>query len=104
MDDSSYKDYVFPRIGELINEHSSREPILAPNTKELEEYRSGISCEWDSIEDDFDLGKLKRVIMQRLQAIKDIDFDCDYSIEFRWGEDNCSLFIDLENKIVSQKN
>ena len=103
LDDSSYKDYVFPRIGELINKHSSREPILAPNTKELEEYRSGISCEWDSIEDDFDLGKLKRVIMQRLQAIKDIDFDCDYSIEFRWGEDNCSLFIDLENKIVSQK-
>ena len=102
--DLSVTNYLFPRIGEQISDQTSREPIPAPTLQDLDTYKRAIKCFWEDMNDDFDSNKLKRAIMKRLDSIKDIDFQCEYSIEFKWGENKGeSIFIDLENKNISDE-
>lgn len=90
----------YARPGESIDDKPTS-PIPAPSKQQLKEYAEGLVCKWDSIVGDFDKSKLIECINKRLDAIWDLDFDCEFILCLKWGHDSDELiYIDLSAKQI----
>lgn len=90
----------YARPGDLIDDRVTS-PIPSPTKQELEEYAGRVICKWDAIPDNFEESKLLENINQRLDAIWDLDFDCEFILCLKWGDaDSDAVYIDLDAKQV----
>jgi UDP-MurNAc hydroxylase len=94
------ENVFYARPGDFIDDKDTS-PIPPPSIQELKEYSNGLFCEWDLIPAEFDKAKLVEVVNHRLDAIWDLEFNCDYILCLKWGGGLCDLlFIDLNLKQI----
>jgi UDP-MurNAc hydroxylase len=90
----------YARPGDLIDDRSTN-PILPPSIDEIKEYANGLACKWDLIPNEFNKNKLLEVVGNRLDAIWDLEFDCEFILCLKWGSHpNDMLFVDLNLKQI----
>jgi len=99
---NNIRNVLYPIPGDIIDDSIiSRMFIPPPTPSELQAYKLNTFDFWRSYNTELSVTDLEKAINDRLDQIRDLDFECDTLLKLQWGElESEQLVIDLHSKKI----